>query len=302
MSNRQARRQQSRQARRQSGSYRGGRSRGSSQGGGGGGTGGGGGGGRGANFLSWPFLAGVSILAAALLAVVIVLALRGGDDGDDGATGDLAILNQELENLPTELQSGNRLGSDDAPAKLIQYEDFRCPHCLTYTVNNEGFLIEEFVKEGLLQIEFRQYPVLGDASVRAAMAATCAADQDRLFEYANRLFAIQAGQGTDSDLYETEELVALAGEVGLDTAAFSACLVSEDTLIKVEGDIAQARAIGFTGTPSFSLNGAPIQNPPQSNERWREIIQEVIDIVTAEDEDDEAEGDGESGAADDDGS
>lgn len=300
MSNRQARRQQSRQARRQSGSYRGGRSRGSSQGSGGGGAGGGGGGGRGANFLSWPFLAGVSILAAALLAVVIVLALRGGDDGDDGATGDLAILNQELQNLPTELQSGHKLGSDDAPAKLIQYEDFRCHFCLTYTLNHEGYLVEEFVKKGLLQIEFRHYPVLGDASVRAAMAATCAADQDGLFEYANRLFAIQVTQGTDSDLYETEGLVALAGEVGLDTAAFSACLVSEDTLIKVEGDVAQARAIGFTGTPSFSLNGLPVQNWPQTNEGWRELIQGAIDDATAED--DEAEGGGESGDADDDGS
>ena len=294
MSNRQARRQQSRQARRQSGSYRGGRSRGSSQGGGGGG---GGGGGRGANFLSWPFLAGVSILAAALLVVVILLALRGGDDDGDGPTGDVAILNEEYASLPRELQSGNKLGNDEAPAKLIQYEDFRCQFCLTYTVNNEGFLIEEFVKPGLLQIEFRHYPVLGDPSVRAAMAATCAADQDRLFEYANRLFAIQAGQGTDSDLYETEELVALAEEVGLDTAAFSTCLVSEETLSKVEGDVAQARAIGFTGTPSFTLNGLPIQNPPQSNERWREIIQGVIDSVTAEDE-----GDDESGDGDDDGS
>lgn len=306
MSNRQARRQQSRQSRRQSGSYRGGQSRGSSQGSGGG-SGGGGGGGRGSNFLSWPFLAGVSILAAALLVVVIVLALRGGDDGGDdggGATGDLAILNEEFENLPTEMQTGNKLGSDDAPAKLIQYEDFRCPHCLSYTINHEGFLIEEFVKEGLLQIEFRHYPVLGDASVRAATGASCAARQDRLFEYANRLFAIQAGQGTDSELYEEDKLIALAGDLGLDTDAFAECMAAPDALSQISGDIGAAQAIGFRGTPNFVLNGLPVQNPPQSNERWREIIQEAIDSATAEDEGeaDDEEGDGESGDGDDDGS
>ena len=292
MSNRQARRQQNRQARRQATSYRGGRSRGSSEGSGGSG----GGGGRGSNFLSWPFLAGVSLLAAALLALVIVFALRdgGGDEGEP--TSDLAILNQELERLPTELQSGNKLGRDDAPAKLIQYEDFRCPICLSYTLNYEGFLIEEFVKPGLLQIEFRHLPVLGDASVRAAVGASCAAKQDRLFEYANRLFALHAEKGTASDLYEEDKLVELAGELGLDTEAFAACQAAPDSLSQVSADIGAAREIGFQGTPSFTLNGVPIQVPPSSNERWREIIQEVIDIATAEDE---PETDGEPDAEDD---
>ncbi len=290
MSNRQARRQQNRQARRQATSYRGGRSRGSSEGSGGSG----GGGGRGSNFLSWPFLASVSLLAAALLALVIVFALRdgGGDEGEP--TSDVGILDQELERLPTELQSGNKLGRDDAPAKLIQYEDFRCPHCLSYTVNNEGFLIEEFVKPGLLQIEFRHLPVLGDASVRAAVGASCAAKQDRLFEYANRLFALHAENGTGSDLYEEDKLVELAGELGLDTEAFAACQAAPDSLSQVSSDIGAAREIGFQGTPRFTLNGVPIQVLPSSNERWREIIQEEIDIVTAEDEaEDEAETDGE---------
>ena len=299
MSNPQARRPQNRQARRQATSYRGGRSRGSSEGNGGSG-GGGGGGGRGSNFLSWPFLAGVSLLAAALLALVIVLALRndGGDEGEP--TSDLAILNQELERLPTELQSGNKLGRDDAPAKLIQYEDFRCPICLSYTLNYEGFLIEEFVKPGLLQIEFRHLPVLGDASVRAAVGASCAAKQDRLFEYANRLFALHAEKGTGSDLYEEARLVELAGELGLDTEAFAACQTAPDWLSQVSNDIAAAREIGFQGTPSFTLNGVPIQVPPSSNERWREVIQEAIDIVTAENEpEDEAETDGEPDAEDD---
>ena len=295
MSNRQARRQQNRQARRQATSYRGGRSRGSSEGSGGSG-GSGGGGRRGSNFLSWPFLAGVSLLAAALLALVIVFALRDGGGGEGEPTSDVGILDQELERLPTELQSGNKLGRDDAPAKLIQYEDFRCPHCLSYTVNNEGFLIEEFVKPGLLQIEFRHLPVLGDASVRAAVGASCAAKQDRLFEYANRLFALHAENGTASDLYEEDKLGEMAGELGLDTEAFAACQAAPDSLSQVSADIGAAREIGFQSTPSFTLNGVPIQVPLSSNERWREIIQEVIDIATAEDE---PETDGEPDAEDD---
>ena len=309
MSNRQARREQSRQARRQATSYRGGRSRGSSQGGGeGGGSGSGSGGGRGPNFLSWPFLIGVSLLAAVLLALVIVLALRnGGDDGD--AAVELSIIDQALADLPTEMQNGTKLGSDDAPVKLVQFEDFQCPHCLTYTLNIEPFLVEEFVKAGLLQIEFRHYPVVGRESVTAAVASECAAEQNRMFEYANRLFAKQAEDGfrPDQGVFSEESLVEIAGELGLDTDELAACQARPDALSPVARGQSAAQAYGFRGTPNFVINDLPVQAAPQTIEAWRELIEDAIAAVTAEDEaeeegESEGDGEGESDAGDDDGS
>ncbi|MXY36674.1 MAG: thioredoxin domain-containing protein [Dehalococcoidia bacterium] len=298
MSNRQARREQSRQARRQATSYRGGgRSRGSSQGGGDGG-GSGSGGGRGPNFLSWPFLIGVSLLAAVLLALVIVLALRNG--GDDG--GDIIVrseIDQALADLPTEMQNGTKLGSDDAPVKLVQFEDFQCPHCLTYTLNIEPFLVEEFVKAGLLQIEFRHYPVVGRESVTAAVASECAAEQNRMFEYANRLFAKQAESDfrPDQGVFSEENLVELAGELGLDTDEFVACQARPDALSPVARGQSAAQAYGFRGTPNFVINDLPVQAPPQTIEAWREMIEDAIAAVMAEDEaDEEGEGDSEDEA------
>ncbi len=272
MSNRQARREQSRQARRQATSYRGGRSRGSSRGQGSGGGG--------PNFLSWPFLAGVSLLAAGLLAVVVVLAMRNGGDGDAQS---LSVIDQAFADLPVEMQMGNKLGSDDAPVKMIQYEDFQCPHCLRYTRDHEGFLVEEFVKSGQLQIEFRHFPVVGQESTTAAIGAVCAAEQDRAFEYANRLFAEQAGDGfrPDQGAYSKESLLAIAGDLGLDTDAFAACQDSPDSVSLIAGDETAARAIGFRGTPNFVVNGVPVQNPPQTNERWRELIEDAFETATA---------------------
>ncbi len=299
MSNRQARREQSRQARRQATSYRGGRSRGSSQGGGDGGGSGGGGGGRGPNFLSWPFLIGVSLLAAVLLALVIVLALRNG--GDDGSTAvELSIIDQALADLPIEMQSGTKLGSDDAPVKLVQFEDFQCPHCLTYTLNIEPFLVEEFVKAGLVQIEFRHYPVVGRESVTAAVASECAAEQNRMFEYANRLFAKQAEDGfrPDQGVFSEENLVELADDLGLDTDAFVACQERPDALSPVARGQSAAQAYGFRGTPNFVINDLPVQAAPQTVEGWREMIEEAIAAATAEDESDEEAEDGSDGEGD----
>ncbi len=271
MSNRQTRRQQSRQARKQATSYRGGRSSGGSQGGGGSG-------GRGSNFLSWPYLAGVAVLAAALFAIVTFLALR--DDGAEGEPGeDLAPLDQALADLPLDLQNGNKLGSDDAPVKLIQYEDFQCPHCLRYTVEHETFLVEEFVKDGLLQIEFRHLPIVGLESTTAAIGASCASEQNRLWEYANRLFAIQTQDGwrADQGHFEESALLDLAGELSLDTEVFATCQGSPDSLSTVAGHMAAAQAIGFRGTPSFVINGVPLQRTPGSTDAWRTRIEEELE-------------------------
>ena len=300
MSNRQARRQQNRQARRQATSYRGGRSGGSSQGGGGGSGGGdSSSGGGGLNSLDWRFIALAAVVAiAALVVVFVVRPFSGGGNSDEQVIENLSAIDQALADLPAEMQDGNKLGSDDAPVKMIQYEDFQCGFCLGYTLNNEPFLVEEFVKPGLLQIEFRHYPVVGLESLTAAVGASCAAEQDRMFEYANRLFAKQAEDGfrPDQGVFAEENLVAIAGELGLDTEAFAACQVRPDALSPVARDQAAAQAIGFQGTPNFTLNGLPVQNPPNSNERWREVIQDVIDTVTAEDE---AGAEGESDDGDD---
>ena len=283
MSNRQTRRQQSRQARRQATSYRGGRPSGGARGGGGGS-------GRGPNFLGWPFLTLAGVIAIAAIVVVFVIQPFG-SGGDGEASADLAPLDQALADLPLELQDGNRLGRDDAPVTLIQYEDFQCPHCLRYTVEHEAFLVEEFVKAGLLQIEFRHLPVVGSESVTAAIGATCAAEQNRLWEYANRLFAIQTQDGWRGDHGHFEEaaLLDLAGELDLDTDAFAACQGDPDSLSTVAAHQAAAQAIGFRGTPSFVLNGIPLQGAPGSNEAWRTLIEETIADVEGE-----AEGDGET--------
>ncbi len=273
MSNRQARRQQSRQARRQASTQRG-RSSGAPRPGGGGG-------GRGSNFLSWPYLIGVGLLAAALFGVVIFLALRGGDgDGGNGAGGnaDEAALNAARAELAGIPQDGNALGAADAPVTLVQYEDFQCPSCLRYTVDYEPFLIEEYVRPGLLRLELRHFPVVGTESTTAARGAVCAGEQDRFWEYANRLFVIQAGDGfrPDQGAFDEPALTDLAGNLGLDEDAFVACLVHPDTLSTVSRNDAAARAIGFRGTPSFTLNGNPLQGAPGTEDTWRTLIDTAL--------------------------
>jgi protein-disulfide isomerase len=70
--------------------------------------------------------------------------------------------------------------------------------------------VQEYVEEGTLRIEWRDFPYLGQESVNAAMAARAAQAQGKFWEYHDLLYQNQSGG------FPREKLVALAREAGLD--------------------------------------------------------------------------------------
>ena len=185
MSNRQARRDQMRSTRqqraqqtRQSGPRR---SSGPSRGGGGGLS----------SVLSNKFalLAGAVVIVLAVI-LGVVIANTGSSDG--GLTSKLTTAQVEF---PYDQAKGYKVGSDSAPIKLTEFEDFQCPFCLRYTGEEEPDIVKEFVKTGKVQIEFKHLPLLGAESVRAAKAGECAAQQDKFWQLHNDLFLTQAKAG-----------------------------------------------------------------------------------------------------------
>lgn len=196
--------------------------------------------------------------------------------------------------FPRELVGGTRLGADDAPVRLTMFEDFQCPFCLRFTAQDEPVIIEEYVLGGKVQLEFRHFPVLRGESITAAIAAHCAAEQDRFWEYHRELFAIQAdaGQDTDEQLnvgrFEPAALVGVAEDVGLDPAAFEACVTSPDSAATVQADEAAAREAGLTGTPNFlvTIGGQTAPLPPTGRDpggpaEWRTLLDALLEVAAA---------------------
>lgn len=272
MSNRQARRDQARQRtnRPTPGTRAAAGSRRTTSGGGGGGNG----------IMSGPFLLIVGAVVVALAAILAIVILTGG--GDDESSEIASNLEEMTANLPTDLINGNKLGRDDAPVKITAFEDFQCPFCLRYTGEQEGQLVEEFVKTGRMQLEFKHLPILGLESVDAAMASQCAADQDMFWQYHHKLFLEQAeaGQANVERLnvgrFSKDNLKKFAGELGLDQTQFDQCLDSGANLDKLTADQSEASSFGIRGTPGFLVNGQPLgTGTPNDISAWRELVENV---------------------------
>jgi protein-disulfide isomerase len=230
-------------------------------------------------------LVGICIVALALFAAC------GGDDSDDTETADVSGRQSDVRSeLPTSepqsvadivlhshvdegLTSGRRMGVEAAPLVLEVFEDFLCSHCLAFTVNVEPTLIEEYVNEGKLAIEFRHFPVLGRGAVASAIAAECAVDQEAFWPYHRLLFANQANGIAPSP----NGFIGLASSLELDLVEFEACLNDTATLATVQADFDLAQSIGFTGTPSFRLNGVALPGQPNSLDGWRALLDGELD-------------------------
>lgn len=244
-------------------------------------------GGNGPDFLSRPFLFAVSGVIVILAIILGIMVSKGGGSGDKATI--VANLQQAATEIPVELANGVKLGKDDAPIKLDIYEDFQCPFCLKYTADQEPTLINEYVKTGKVQMQFHNLPLIGKESVPAATASLCAADQNKFWEYSNKLFLVQAeaGQATterkDVGRFSDSNLKKYASELGLDQTKFESCMANPgdktDQLLQTQRT---ASGLGIDGTPGFVINGQRLgTGTPATLDGWRQILDSTLNTTPA---------------------
>lgn len=149
------------------------------------------------------------------------------------------------------------IGAADAPVVIVEYADFRCPYCAVVALDTLPVIVDEYVESGHVRIEWRDFPVFGQESTLAAMAARAAAAQGKFWDYHHAVYAIAPERG-HADL-PRERLLAIAGEVGMpDMAAFEASLDDPAVAALIETDRNEAVSLGATGVPAFLVNDVPI--------------------------------------------
>ena len=115
-------------------------------------------------------------------------------------------------------------------------------------------LVERYVEDGTLRIEWRDFPYLGEESVSAARAARAAGEQGRFWEYHDLLYENQGDAGALSE----EGLSGFARELGLDVERFESDLGSQPVSAAVQADFEAGQSAGVSGTPTFDVNGRRI--------------------------------------------
>lgn len=166
--------------------------------------------------------------------------------------------------IPTQVfaqASGKTLGAADAPVTILVFSDFQCTACDAFAEGVEQTVIDTYVDTGRAKLEYRHYIVIdgnvgGSESRDAAEASECANEQGQFWNFHDLLFANQGAEG--SGVFTVRRLKAMGASLGLDTAAFDACVDSGRHAATVRADEVLAQQYGVTGTPTVFINGTRV--------------------------------------------
>lgn len=150
-----------------------------------------------------------------------------------------------------------QLGKADAKVTIIEFGDYQCPLCRAFWRETLPRIKKEYVETGRVRIVFRDFPIQDvhpEATV-TAMAAECAEDQGKFWEFHDKAFREQDRRGRDIIRYSARDVRRWATEIGLEAAAFNECLDSERHKAEVQKDYKDGADIGMNGTPVFFING-----------------------------------------------
>ncbi|MEU1375820.1 thioredoxin domain-containing protein [Streptomyces triculaminicus] len=202
-------------------------------------------------------------LVVAVTAAGIALARNGGGSGGHESSAAQPAFDPQqptydrLEKITSRRDKGDPLavGRADAPVVLVEYADYQCSFCGRFTRETQPELVRKYVDEGVLRIEFRNFPIFGKDSERAARAAWAAGRQGRFAQFHHEVFAkLRKG-----DALAEDKLVDMAGTAGVkDLDRFREDLNGSDAEAAVKKDQEEGYALGVKSTPTFLVGGRPL--------------------------------------------
>ena len=179
---------------------------------------------------------------------VVLDALKAGQQQADAKAADqsrrtIISKRQDLLDDPDDLVQGNPNGD----VTLVEFFDYRCPYCKEVEPSLDALLKED----GKLRIVYKEFPILGEASVYATHVALAAKKQGKYAEFHR---AMMATKGNITD----DTVLSVAASVGLDMTKLKADMAAPSTDKLIDKNYALADALAIQGTPAIIVGDTMI--------------------------------------------
>ncbi len=165
------------------------------------------------------------------------------------------------------------LGEGKAPILVFVFSDFGCEACVEFARSVQPVLQDKYVKTGQARLI---YKYLAISAPQTALAAFCAGDQGKFWEFADSLTANQ-GQWQEGDRVT---MAGYARTLGLDVGRFEACVADGVGQEQLDADMALAEQIQISQVPYFLVLNLTAQSGLRvpgliSAEQFEKVIQDL---------------------------
>ncbi|MFA5076055.1 MAG: thioredoxin domain-containing protein [Patescibacteria group bacterium] len=204
-------------------------------------------------------------LAVAFQTLDLLSKYKQGQINWEQLTGQSSTNQPGLINVATD--DDPMLGNTTATITIVEFADFTCPVCKqSYPIIKQLYLL--YPRD--IRIIFRDFPIVSEMSITAALAGQCAKEQGDVF-----FWSLHDKMFDNQEQLTTDLIKSLAAATQLDTGRFNQCLDSQKYKNEISQDLNAAYQAGAAGTPTFFVNNEKVTGF-QTLASWREAINYLL--------------------------
>ncbi|MFD1954429.1 DsbA family protein [Paenibacillus thailandensis] len=170
-------------------------------------------------------------------------------------------------------------GSENAPVKIVEFGNFKCPICSTFATEVKPQLAADYIDSGKVAFYYINFSnFLGEDAYTAALAAQAVyrQNEEAFWDYYDILFKNQ--QDEYSTWATPDYLVELAREAKLpiDYDQLRKDIDNKTYNDEIDAQNDLTRPFGVTGTPTFFINGEMYKGSPVDYAGFKNEIEKAL--------------------------
>ena len=154
------------------------------------------------------------------------------------------------------------IGSKDAPVKIVEFADFKCPACQKFDELFVPELKKDFIDTGIVQLHFLNYPIIspnGDSRTAAEAAeAVFHQNPEAFFGFYEAVFKNQQDERTKWATSDTLVQIAKDAQLKLDFDKLKQDIDNHTYAQAVKDDEAIVKKLNVRSTPTLFINGQAV--------------------------------------------
>ena len=202
---------------------------------------------------------GMSLLSLAILPLIFLIGLGVGyliwglspattinNPQAAAAAAEPTTAPQQIQRYDVPEDGDPSTGPAEAAITIIEFSDFECTYCRQWQLEVWPLLQKEYGNQ--IRLVYRDFPLYGlhANAAPAAEAANCAGDQNKYWEFHDKLF-------NSNSNYSVELYQQFAVELSMSVDDFTSCLSSGKYADEVKADYDWAANLGVQSTPTFFI-------------------------------------------------
>ena len=173
---------------------------------------------------------------------------------------------------------GESIGNPNAPVTIREFGDYQCPACGAFEPTAER-VRKKYVDPGKVRFIFFDFPLaMHQHAQAAAIAARCAARQDKFWPYHDRLYHTQSKWAEQSD--PSSMFLDLGLEVGLDNDKLKACIKNKTPLPTINKERDAGKLVKLRATPTVLVGNTEFIGGP-SYDKLKQAIDDALSAAGA---------------------